>query len=88
MTTIEHIKWVDAETRDAWREHKEAVRDMTEDSMEAEAVGWVIAETEDRVILTGMRNTSMYALSIGIPRVAITERIVLVTLDTKKLKVI
>ena len=75
--SIEIVTWLDAETRDGWRDHGEAATDMSIDSLEAQAIGWVIAETPDRLVLTSMRNDRSYASSVGIPKVAITKREVL-----------
>lgn len=74
---VEYITWLDAETRDAWASHKEAIHDSTSETMEAEAVGFLIAETEDRVVLAAMASPGSYAGMIGIPKIAITKRQVL-----------
>jgi len=77
IPAIELVTWLDAETRDSWRSHEDAVRDMTTGSMEAQAVGFLIAENDDRVVLSGLRTDETSASSVGIPKVAITARVVL-----------
>lgn len=76
-TVIERITWLDAETRDAWTVHKQAVVETTTETMEATAVGIVIAETRDRVVLAALSNPVSYGSMIGIPKVSITSRKVL-----------
>ena len=76
-TRVERITWLDAETRDAWSEHDLAIAETTMSTIEADAVGWVIAETDDRVVLAGMMNPRSFASMKGIPKIAITKREVL-----------
>lgn len=71
---LERIRWLDAETWDNWQTHEDALRTTTQGKIEADAIGFMIAETDDRVILAGMINEQSVASIRSIPKCAIVWR--------------
>jgi hypothetical protein len=49
------VKWVDSRCRSGWRSLDELVREVNEDKMTHESVGWLVVETDKFIVLAPNR---------------------------------
>jgi hypothetical protein len=83
---IEHVKWIDSTSIDAWSEVQEVAEDLNPHVVDS--VGFFVKENQTCIwlALNYDSNADMVSCSIMIPKVAIQERRVLCQIKMMKLE--
>ena len=70
------IKWIDSQSWNGWRDRNDALKWAKEETMICESVGWILYESEDRVVISSHKahGADMVDDVWIIPKSAIIER--------------
>lgn len=72
---MELVSWIDSMQTTGWRETSEALGELDRsDHLDVETVGFIVGETDGRLMLALNRNPSTVGNTIIIPKTAILSR--------------
>jgi len=73
---VEVVEWVDSSSDDGW-EDKHKVEEEFEESLTCYSVGFLVYESDDRIVLLSHDGSKQWSTRITIPKVCVVNRQVL-----------